>query len=188
MHWLGRAIAAIFDFLQGIVVFLAVLVMVYLFLFSPQEVSGRSMEESFFNGEFVLTNKVVYKLREPKRGEVIIFKSPRNPDIDYIKRVIGLPGDTVRIAGGFVYVNDQKVPEPYLSPGTLTYEESFLGEDEEFTVPEDTYFALGDNRPHSSDSRDFGPVPREDLVGQAMLRYFPFNKTGIIPMPDYGSL
>ena len=81
--------SAIFDFLQGIVVILAIMVMIYLFIMSPQEINGASMEPNFHNKEFILTNKIEYKLHDPKRGEVVIFKSPRNKDIDYIKRIIG---------------------------------------------------------------------------------------------------
>ena len=96
MEWIKRAVAAFFDFLQGIVVILAILVMVYLFIMSPQEINGASMEPNFHNGEFILTNKVLYKFRDPIRGDVIIFKSPKNKEVDYIKRIIGLPGDTVK--------------------------------------------------------------------------------------------
>ncbi len=185
MQKIGKIIAAIFDFLQGIVVFLAILVMVYLFLFSPQEISGRSMEQTFFNGEYVLTNKIIYKLRSPKRGEVVIFKSPRNKEIDYIKRVIGLPGDTVRLSNGVIYVNGLKIEEPYLAPGITTEIESFLAENQDFLVPEGTYFVAGDNRPHSADSRDFGPIPLEDFIGREIVRYWPFTKIWAVETPDY---
>ena len=145
-----------------------------------------SMEPSFYNGEYVLTNKVLYKLRDPHRGEVVIFKSPRNKEIDFIKRIIAVPGETVRIASGLVYVNGQLLPEVYLPSGTYTFGESFLKENQQFTVPQGQYFVLGDNRPHSSDSRDFGPIAKEDFIGRAIVRYFPFNKTGVIPLPNYG--
>src|SRR5947209_4434869 len=112
MNWLKRAIAAFFDFLQGIVVVLALLVMVYLFIMSPQEINGASMEPNFHNGEFILTNKILYKFRNPVRGDVVIFKSPRNKEVDYIKRIIGLPGDTVELKNNSIYVNGQKVEEP----------------------------------------------------------------------------
>lgn len=188
MDLIKRAVAAIFDFLQGIVVFLAILVMVYLFLFSPQEVSGRSMEPSFYNAQFLLTNKIVYKLRDPQRGEIVIFKSPANKDVDFIKRVIGMPGDTVKISGGKVFVNRKEITEPYLAPGTYTYGESFLSENVEYTVPDGTYFLFGDNRPHSSDSREFGPIGKADFIGMVMLRYFPFDQTAIIHKSTYPNL
>lgn len=188
MEGIKRAIGAFFDFLQGIVVVLALLVMVYLFLISPQEINGASMEPSFYNGEYILTNKVLYKLREPLRGDVIIFKSPRNKEIDYIKRIIGIPGDIVRLENNMIFVNDAQIDEPYLSPGTTIFGGSFLQEGQEIVVPPGTYFVMGDNRPHSSDSREFGPVPMEDFIGVAFLRYWPFDKFGALPKVTYSNI
>lgn len=179
------AVAAFFDFLQGIVVVLAIMVMIYLFIMSPQEINGASMEPNFHNGEYILTNKVEYKFRAPNRGDVIIFKSPKNKDVDYIKRIIGKPGDTVMLKEGTFYVNDIKVDEPYLTPGSYTSAGSFLREGEEIVVPQGHYFAVGDNRGHSSDSREFGPIPLGDFIGRAFLRYFPVSEAGIIPVPTY---
>ncbi|MBI5613608.1 signal peptidase I [Candidatus Gottesmanbacteria bacterium] len=185
METLKRITGGIFDFLQSIVVVLAVLVMVYLFIMSPQEISGASMEPNFHNGEYILTNKISYKLAEPKRGDVIIFKSPKNKEIDYIKRIIGLPGDRVKLVSSKFYVNDHVVNESaYLAPELYTFGGSFLHENQETTVPAGYYFVAGDNRPHSSDSREFGPVPLEDFIGKAFFRYFPFNRTGVITRPD----
>lgn len=185
MEGVKRAVSAFFDFLQGIVVVLAILVMVYLFLVSPQEINGASMEPSFFNGEYILTNKIQYKMREPARGDVVIFKSPKNKEVDYIKRVIGLPGDTVSLRDNALYVNGQKIDEPYLRPDVVIFGGSYLQEDQEITVPEGTLFVVGDNRPHSSDSREFGPIPFEDIIGVAFLRYWPFDKFGTLPHYTY---
>ena len=183
-----RAVAALFDFLQSIVVVLAVMVMVYLFIMSPQEISGASMEPNFHNGEYILTNKIQYKLENPKRGDVVIFKSPLNKDIDYIKRIIGLPGEKVMLKDNALYVNGQKVPETYLAPDVYVFGGSYLREGAEITVPEGQYFVSGDNRPHSSDSREFGPVAKEDFIGKALLRYWPFDKFGLVSRPEYPNL
>lgn len=185
METVKKIVAAIFDFLQGIVVIMALLVMVYLFIMSPQEINGASMEPNFLNGEYILTNKVTYKLKQPVRGDVVIFKSPRNKDIDYIKRVIGLPGDTVALKNNSFYVNDQIVDEPYIPEGTYIFGGSYLQENESIIVPEGMYFLAGDNRPHSSDSREFGPIALEDFIGQAFLRYWPFDRAGLLPHPNY---
>ncbi len=185
MDAVKRAVAAFFDFLQGIVVVLAILVMIYLFVMSPQEINGASMEPNFHNGEYILTNKMLYKFREPVRGDVVIFKSPRNKEIDYIKRIIGLPGDTVLLQNNTFFVNGQKVEEPYLEPGVTNFGGSFLSEGQTVTVPEGTYFVVGDNRPHSSDSREFGPIALEDFIGVAIFRYFPFSRMGSLPHPTY---
>lgn len=185
MDRIKRAVAAFFDFLQGIVVVLAILVMIYLYLVSPQEINGASMEPNFHNGEYILTNKILYKFREPVRGDVVIFKSPKNKDIDYIKRIIGLPGDIVKLENNALYVNGQKVEEPYLAPGITIFGGSYLSEGQEVVVPPGEYFVAGDNRPHSSDSREFGPIPLTDFIGVAFLRYFPFDRFGVLPRPTY---
>src|SRR3989338_7593516 len=112
MEFFRRALAAFFDFLQSIVVVLAILVMVYLFIMSPQEISGQSMDPTFHNGEYILTNKIEYKLHNPARGDVVIFHSPKNRDIDYIKRVIGLPGDRVKLYANTMYINGERLNEP----------------------------------------------------------------------------
>lgn len=180
-----HAVGAIFDFLQGIVVFLAILVMIYLFIMSPQEINGASMEPNFHNGEYILTNKVVYRVFAPQRGDVVIFKSPRNKEIDYIKRIIALPDERVRLSNNAIYVNDERLPEIYLSPGIYIFGGSYLQENQEIIVPPGTYFVLGDNRPQSLDSREFGPVDKEDFIGKALLRYWPFSDFAILTQPDY---
>ncbi|MDO8451739.1 MAG: signal peptidase I [bacterium] len=185
MEFIKRAIAAIFDFLQSIVVVLAVMVMIYLFIMSPQEISGASMEPNFHNGEYILTNKIQYKFAQPKRGDVVIFKSPKNKDIDFIKRIIGLPGDSVKLSKNALYINGEKLEEPYLAPGVRIFGESFLHEGQEITVPPEHYFVVGDNRPHSSDSREFGPVSKEEFIGKAFLRYWPFRDFTLLQNPTY---
>jgi signal peptidase I len=185
MDKIKEVLNSIFDFFQGIVVFMALLVMVYLFLFSPQEINGQSMFPTFYDKELLITNKIVYKFQEPKRGEVVIFKSPRNKEIDYIKRVIGLPGETIVLKSSSFYINDQILPEPYLESTVITSAGAFLTEGVPFTVPDGTYFVCGDNRPHSSDSREFGPIPVEDFIGKALFRYWPVNKFLVIPSVTY---
>jgi signal peptidase I len=185
MDGVKRLVATIFDFLQGIVVFLAIIVMIYLFILSPQEINGQSMEPTFFNAELIITNKFIYKITPPKRGDVVIFKSPKNKEVDYIKRVIGLPGDRVKLSNNIYYVNDVQLDEPYLRENTETAGGSFLREGEEIVVPEGQYFVSGDNRPHSSDSREFGPIPLGDFIGKGILLYWPINRLSPITKPNY---
>ena len=186
MDKIKQTLNSIFDFFQGIVVFMAMLVMVYLFLFSPQEINGQSMFPTFYDKELLITNKIIYKLKEPKRGDVVIFKSPRNKEIDYIKRVIGLPGDTIVLKNSSYYINGTKLEEPYIGPTIVTSAGAFLKEGEPITVSDGMYFLSGDNRPHSSDSREFGPIPLSDFIGQALFRYWPVNKFWVIPSIPYG--
>jgi len=185
MFLVKSALVALLDFLQSIVVILAILVMVYLFVISPQEIDGASMEPTFHDGEYILTNKIEYKLREPKRGDVVIFKSPTNPERDYIKRIVGLSGDRIRLSHNKIYINDLLLNEPYLPDNIQTIQGSYLKENQELLIPERKYFVLGDNRQHSSDSREFGPIAKDEFIGKAYLRYWPFSDFEILSDPNY---
>ena len=121
----------------------------------------------------------------PQRGQVVIFKAPNNPDIDYIKRIIGLPGERVMIRNGNVYINAQILDEPYLVDKTNLFSGSSMKEGIEITVNEDFYFVMGDNRPHSSDSREFGPIPKSSIIGKAFMRYWPPQVFGPIRIAEY---
>lgn len=180
-----HTVAFVMDFMETIVVALSIFVVVYLFLVQPHEVKGNSMEPNFHNNEYILTDKITYKFREPQRGEVIIFKAPRNPDVDYIKRVIGLPGENVKVEKGKIYINGQLLDEPYLKDATSLFPGSFMQEGLPILVPEGEFFAMGDNRPHSSDSREFGPVARNLIIGRAVIRYWPIPVIGMIAQPEY---
>ena len=135
-------------------------------------VDGYSMEPSLHTGEFVIVNKLAYRIGEPQIGDVVVFHYPRDPEQEYIKRLIGLPGDHVRIADGNVYVNDVPIDEPYiLTPPAYQ---------SEWEVPQDAYFVLGDNRNNSSDSHNWGPVPKENIIGKALVVYWPPESWGTI--------
>lgn len=177
-----------FDILESIVVALAMFVVVYLFLYQPHQVKGASMEPNFHDGEYILTNKYEYRFSDPQRGDVVVFKSPQNPEIDYIKRIIGLPGDRIKIINNHYYINDMELPEPYINGNLYTYQGSYLNDGEEITVPKDYYFVSGDNRPRSSDSREWGPISKSSIIGKSQLRYFPFDRFGMIEKPKYQSL
>jgi signal peptidase I len=144
-----------------------------------------SMEPTLHKGDRVLVNKLSYKLHDVHRGDVIVFKRPEaarsaNPDDDIedlIKRVVGLPGDTLKTVDGRVYVNDEPLPEPYLPEGTTTLMPS--GQDMPPTeVPEGMYFMMGDNRGNSQDSRFFGPIDEDLIVGRAFVRIYPLDDIG----------
>lgn len=176
------------EFIEAIVFALAIFVVVYLFLFQPNQVKGSSMYPTFKDGEYILTDKISYRLGLPKHGEVVVFKSPKNENVDFIKRIIGLPGDTVKISKGKVYLNTKLLDESeYLDQSVYTGPESFLAEDQEVAVPEGKYFVMGDNRPHSSDSRDFGPVTTDEFVGKVFFRYFPIDRFGKINPATYNA-
>ncbi len=142
-------------------------------------VDGYSMEPTMQNGEFVLVNKLAYKFSSPKIGDVIVFRYPRDPSQEYIKRVIGLPGDQVKISNGQVYVNGQALYEPYIA-AKPAYQA-------EWTVPQDELFVLGDNRNNSSDSHSWGPLPIENIVGKALVVYWPPTQWGVLATPKTAS-
>jgi signal peptidase I len=142
-------------------------------------VDGYSMLPTLKNGEFVIVNKLAYKLGSPGYGDVVVFRFPRDPEQEYIKRIIALPGDKVKVYGGKVYVNDQLIQEPYIAAAP-NYQS-------EWQVPADTLFVLGDNRNNSSDSHNWGPVPMNDVIGKALLVYWPPQEWGIIAHPDFFS-
>ncbi len=143
------------------------------------------MEPNFHDGEFILTDKLSYRFSPPQRGDVIIFQAPINPDQDFIKRVIALPGEKVKVEKGHVYIDGRQLSETYLPAQTIVNPGAFIREGQQITVERDNYFVLGDNRNHSSDSREWGLVPKKDLVGKAFLRYWPLNKLGLLPKVSY---
>ena len=138
-------------------------------------VDGHSMVPTFNSGEFIIVSKLAYKLGEPERGDIVVFHLPRDPDQEYIKRVIGLPGETISVHDGKVFVNDQMLNEPYLGADT-----GYTGT---WVVPEGTIFVLGDNRNNSSDSHSWGPVPMEYVVGKAVFVYWPLTSLGVVDHP-----
>jgi len=159
---------------------LAFFSIVYLFLFQPHQVRGNSMYPNFHDGEYILTNRITYRLREPKEGDVIIFRAPKNEEYDYIKRIIAAPGKCLQIINGKVYLDGKILEEPYLPQDYITSPGSFLQAGATICVPEKNYFVLGDNRPHSSDSREWGFVPRQNIIGKAWFRYWPLSQLGLI--------
>ena len=160
------------------VVFLAVYVIIT-YVGQRTAVNGDSMEPTLSNGNNLIMDKLSYHFRDPKRYEVVIFPCPTDPDVYYIKRVIGLPGETIQIKNEKVYVDGKELTTekygiaPIEEPG-IAYETLTLGEDE--------YFVLGDNRPVSRDSRyeEVGPISRDTIEGRAWIRIYPFNKMGFV--------
>ena len=142
-------------------------------------IEGQSMEPNLHDGEYVLIDKVSYRLRSPERGDVIVFERPGN-DRDYIKRIIGLPGDTVQVSGGKVFVNGAVLDEPYLNQ--VTHSDMPARQ-----VEIGRYFVMGDNRNNSSDSRAFGNILLKDIIGRAWLVYWPPSDWTVVPHHTYAA-
>lgn len=183
MNFFKRLLEFVMDILETITFVASIFIVVYLFIMQPNQVKGASMEPGLSSGEYIFTSKITYKFRPIHRGDVVVFKSPRNPDIEYIKRVIGLPGDEVVIENETVYVNGSPLNESYISAMTSLWEGGYIREGEPITVPEGELIVLGDNRPRSSDSREFGPIPVSSIIGQVFYRYFPISRIGWLNNP-----
>ncbi|MCX6704275.1 MAG: signal peptidase I, partial [Candidatus Woesebacteria bacterium] len=119
------------------------------------------------------------------RGDVVVFMPPVSNTDEFIKRVIGLPGEKVMVRDGRVYINDRMLPESYIKDGVVTSGGPFLADGTEFTVPPNQYFVMGDNRPNSSDSRYWGPITKKVMTGRAWISYWPINTSGVVQKPSY---
>jgi signal peptidase I len=140
-------------------------------------VDGSSMEPNLHTGQFLIVDRLSYRFGEPERGDIVVFEYPGLPEKDYIKRIIGLPGEEVSIHDNVVYVNGRSLDEPYIRTPT-----SYTGT---WTVGPDQYFVLGDNRNNSSDSHDWGMLDRELIVGKAWLSYWPISEWGLVEHHDH---
>jgi signal peptidase I len=148
---------------------------IILFVYQPVKVEGGSMEPGLEDQERIFINKLVYRLESIERGDIVVFRYPRDTHKSFIKRVIGLPGDHIYISYGHVYVNGQQLLEGYV-PSDYLDARSYP----EMIVPNNAYFVLGDHRSMSNDSRDFGPVMRSYIYGKAVFGYWPMEKMGIL--------
>jgi signal peptidase I len=139
-------------------------------------VEGSSMEPSLHDGEFVVINRLAYRWANPERGEIIVFNFPLDPERRFIKRIIGLPGDTISVHQGTVVVNNIPLEEPYIYAAPQY--------DGEWIVEDGHYFVLGDNRNNSSDSQNWGSLEAEAIIGKAVVIYWPLSDLGVIPHFD----
>ncbi|MDO8621827.1 MAG: signal peptidase I [bacterium] len=168
-----------------VVVALAIIIPIRYFLIQPFYVKGASMEPNFEDHEYLIIDEISYRLREPQRGDIVVFRYPYDPTQFFIKRIIGLPGERVEIHDGTVRVANTAHPngfllsESYLASGVTTPGERIVA------LGTDEFFVLGDNRRQSFDSKDFGPIPRRAMIGRAWLRGWPIQRFGKFDQPEY---
>lgn len=167
------------ELLKFIVIAAVIVLPVRLFVAQPFVVSGESMSPTFENGEYLIVDELTYRLEEPQRGDVVIFRYPRNPSEFFIKRIIGLPGETVTVKDGTVSI--ERVDGTMITLDESYVERADHGRDATYTVEENAYFVMGDNRSESSDSRVWGLMPKENLIGRALVRLLPLQEAGIFP-------
>ena len=173
--------AFFFDITETIVTSLAIFLMIYLLIARPHQVKGSSMFPNFHDGDYIITDKITYRFSEPKLGDVIVFKNPKDESQDFIKRIIGTPGDRVKVEKSVIYINGKPLKESYISPGVITQGQTFLSEGKEVEVISGEYLAFGDNRERSSDSREWGFLKKEEIIGKVFLRYWPKDTIGLYP-------
>jgi len=184
MEFLRKIYNFLLDTVQTLLIVFIVFLVIWQFLVRPFQVSGNSMQPTFLDKEYILTNIIALRFSQPKQGDVVVFKAPNDPEKDYIKRIIGVPGDQIMILNGDVYVNGAILDQSaYLKPTVKTYGGSFLREDIPVTVLTDSYFVMGDNRSGSSDSREWGFLPARNLIGKSSFVYWPLDKMEMIKNP-----
>lgn len=185
----GRSFGAfLLEVTKVVVVALAIIIPVKQFLFQPFSVKGASMEPNFHDNEYLIVNEIGYRFSEPERGDVVVLRYPRDPSQYFIKRIVGLPGETVKITRGVVTIHNPEHPEgfilnedAYLPKGTTTSSGA------DATLGDDEYYVLGDNRNSSLDSRSasLGPVKGSAIIGEAWLRLWPVSRVSVLQTPVY---
>jgi signal peptidase I len=171
----GRGLGSVHSWLRDLAVSVAISAFIIVFLYQPVRVEGTSMLPMLEDQDRLFINKIAYRVGDIHSGDVVVFQYPRDHTKSYIKRVIGLPGDDIRIDHGRVYVNGAQLKEPYV-PNRFTDDRSHA----ELVLPPNRYWVMGDHRSISSDSRDFGPVDRELIYGKAAFVYWPMEQVGVV--------
>ena len=181
---IGAAAVFILEVLQIIIISAAIVVPIRYFLVQPFNVKGASMEPNFHNNEYLIIDEISFRVRNPERGEIVVFRYPKDPSQYFIKRVIGLPGETIDITDGIVRIENVEYPNGFI------LNESYLSGDategrKKVTLGVDEYFVMGDNRDESMDSRVFGPVTKKELIGRVWIRGLPISQFSTFEPPVY---
>jgi signal peptidase I len=174
----SRARSVLREFVETVVFTLLIYFLVRHFLFENYKVVGHSMDQTLHDNQYLVVNKLGYRLHEPQRGDIIVFRDPRNSERKLIKRIIGLPGETLEIEQGRVSANGEQLDEPYIqAPGHYSVPSTL--------IPAEHYFVLGDNRNNSSDSHNWGVLSRDGIIGKAWISYWPPEVWQLVPHIDY---
>lgn len=183
-HTGGSIMFFVLEVIQIMVISAAIILPIRYFLIQPFYVKGASMEPNFYDHEYLIINELSYRLRDPQRGEIVVFRYPRDPSQFFIKRVIGLPGETVEVTNGHILIYNVDHPNGWI------LDESYLGDVQTIgktktTLGENEYYLLGDNRGESLDSRIFGSVKRSEIVGRVWVRGLPLSRFTTFESPEY---
>ena len=173
------------ELIRVVVISLAIILPIRYFLVQPFYVKGASMEPNFYDHEYLIIDEVSYRFRYPARGEIVVFRYPRDPSQFFIKRVVGLPGEKVQVTQGVVRISNTVHPNGVILEELYLEEGTPMGGEYTLSLGQDEYFVLGDNRLSSLDSRQFGAVPRGSIVGRAWLRGWPIDRVTRFLAPTY---
>lgn len=180
-----EALAFIWETVKVVVISLAIIIPIRYFLVQPFFVKGASMETTFEDGNYILIDEISYRFRDPERGEVVVFRFPEDKTQFFIKRIVGLPEETVEIKNDQVIIHNKQHPEGFaLNESYLSDGQHTIG-DFRFKLDDNEYFVLGDNRLRSSDSRRWGPLNRSLITGRVFLRAWPLNEFSTVPDVNY---
>jgi len=175
----------IWEITKIVVIALVIVIPIRYFIFQPFYVKGASMEPNFNDGDYLIVDEITYRFKAPQRGEVIVFRYPNDPSQRYIKRIIGLPGETIEVEQGKVMIYNNEGKEVTLEEAAYLPADIFTPGDMRIVLNESEYFVLGDNRTASSDSRRWGPLPRQNIIGRALIRAWPPTALAKIAAPIY---
>lgn len=177
---LKKAGMLVFETIKVVIISFAIILPIRFFLIQPFYVEGASMEPSFHTKEYLIIDEISYRFENPSRGDVVVLRYPRDRRQFFIKRIIGLPGEKIKLEEGKVYVSGRPLEESYISQIFMT-----TASMDEITLDADEYFVMGDNRANSLDSRSFGPVTKNLIIGRAWIRGWPFNRISLFSAPQY---
>ena len=181
----GSVAVFVLEVVQIVVISAAIIIPIRYFLVQPFYVKGASMEPNFYDKEYLIIDELTFRMREPERGEIVVFRYPREPSEYFIKRLVGMPGETIEITGGAVVVYNDDHPN-----GQILDERFYLGSElsqgkKKVTLGTDEYFVMGDNRDESLDSRSFGPISRSSIIGRVWVRGLPLSRIETFEIPEY---
>jgi len=183
----GEAISFILEIVKTVIISLAIILPIRYFIIQPFMVEGASMQPNFHNRDYLIVNEISYRFIEPKRGEVIVLKNPDNPKQFFIKRIIGLPGESLKIEDGDIYIKNVGASD-FVKINEFDYlpnKQKTFGSLDAINLENDEYFVMGDNRGNSKDSRIFGPLKRDLIIGRVLFRGYPFDSISIFNFDNY---
>lgn len=183
---INQTIKIFVDIIKLVIVSLVVVLPIRYFLFQPFYVSGASMEPSFFDNEYLIVDEISYRFNLPERGDIVVFKNPQNENETFIKRIIGLPGERIEVKNSQIEIFNDEYPdgtilnEPYIdNKANVAFLNTIVN------LKQDEYFVMGDNRPFSMDSRIFGPIKFDTIIGKVVFRGWPFDRVDVFGRTDY---